>query len=61
MGTHSLRRGAARAILEATGSFSLLLRLGRWHSSAFQLYLDLWREESRAMAPILVEASDDEH
>ena len=61
MGTHSLRRGAARAILETAGSFSRLLRLGRWHSSAFQLYLDLWREESQAITSIMIEASDDEH
>ena len=60
LGTRSLRRGAARAILEAGGSFSQLLRSGQWHSSAYQLYLDLGHEEATAMASALVEASDDE-
>ena len=60
LGTHFFRRGAARAILEAGGSFSQLLRSGQWHSSAYQLYLDLGHEEAAAMASVLVEASDDE-
>ena len=54
------RRGAARAILEAGGSFAQLLRAGQWHSSAFRLYLDLGVEEKKAMAAVLIEASDDE-
>ena len=61
MGTHSLGRGAARAILEAGNSLAQLLRSGHWRSSAFQLYLDFRREESRAMASILIDASDDEN
>ena len=60
LGTHSFRRGAARAILEAGGSFSQLLRLGQWRSSAYKLYLDLGHEESTAMASVLVGSSDDE-
>ena len=60
LGTHSFRRGAARAILEAGGSFAQLLRSGQWHSSAYQLYLDLGHEEATAMASVLVEGSDDE-
>ena len=60
LGAHSFRRGAARAILEAGGSFSQLPRSGQWRSSAYQLYLDLGHEESRAMASIMVEAPDDE-
>ena len=60
LGTHSFRRGAARAILEAGDSFSQLLRSGQWRSSAYQLYLDLGREEANAMASVLVEGSDDE-
>ena len=59
LGTHSFRRGAARAILEAGGSFSQLLRSGQWRSAAYQLYLDLGREEANAMASVLVEGSDD--
>ena len=41
LGAHPLRRGAARATLEAGGSFPQLLRPGQLHSSAHQLYLDL--------------------
>ena len=60
LGPHSFRRGAARAILEAGASFSQRLRSGQWRSSAYQLYLDLGREEASAMASALVEGSDDE-
>ena len=60
LGTHSFRRGDARAILEAGVSFSQLLRSGQWHSSAYQLYLDLGREKASAMASALAEGSDDE-
>ena len=60
LGTHSFRRGAARAILEAGGSFAQLLRPGQWHSSAYQLYRDLGHEEATAMASVLAEGSDDE-
>ena len=60
LGTHSFRRGAARAILEAGGPFSQLLRSGQWRSSAYQPYLDLGHEEASAMASALVVGSDDE-
>ena len=60
LGTHSVRRGAARAILEAGGSFSQLLRAGQWHSTAYKLYLDMGREETTAASPLLGRASDDE-
>ena len=57
MRTHSPRRGAARAILEVGGSLSQLLRSGRRRSSAYQPNLDLGREETRAVASKLVDAS----
>ena len=60
LGSHSIRRGAARAILEAGGSFAQLLKAGQWHSSAFRLYLDLGVEEKKAMAEVLIEHSDEE-
>ena len=60
LGTHSFRMGAARAILEAGGSFPRLLRSGQWRSSAYELYLDLGHEEAGALASALVEGSDDE-
>ena len=58
LGAHPLRRGAARATLEAGGSFPQLLRPGQLHSSAHQLYLDLGDEEPSAMASIMPEASE---
>ena len=58
MGTHSFRRGAARAVLGAGGSLSKLLRSGQWHSSAYQPYVDLGRVGNRAVASLLIEASD---
>ena len=60
LGAHSSRRGAARAIIEAGGFFSQLLRSGQWRSSACQLYLDIGHEEASAMASVLVDGSDDE-
>ena len=60
LGTHSIRRGAARAILEAGGSFAQLLRAGQWHSSAYKVYLDMGREETSAVTSLLADASDDD-
>ena len=60
LGAHSFRRGAARTILEAGGSFSQLLRSGQWPSSAYQLYPDPGHEEANAMASVFVGGSDDE-
>ena len=60
LGTHSIRRGVARAILDAGGSCPQLLRSGQWRSSACQLYLGQCHEEATAMASGLVEGSDDE-
>ena len=60
LGTRSVRRGAARAILVAGGSFSQLLRAGQWHSSAYKLYLDMGRDGATAVSAFLADASDDE-
>ena len=57
--THSIRRGAARAMLGAGGSFAQLLKAGHWHSSAYRLYLDLGVGGAKAMASVLMEASGD--
>ena len=58
MGAHPFRRGAARAILSVGGTFAQLLEAGQWHSSAYQLYIDLGREGPQAVADIRIEASD---
>ena len=60
LGTHSLRRGAARALVAAGGTFAQLLRAGQWHGNAVRLYLDLGEDERRAMTDILIEGSDDD-
>ena len=60
LSSHSVRRGAVRAILEARGSFSQLLRAGQWRSSAYKLYWDMRREETTAVSSRLADASDDE-
>ena len=59
LGAHSIRRGAARAILAAGGTFSQLMKAGQWHSSAFKLYLDLGGEETKGMSSVLIEDSED--
>ena len=55
MGTHSLSRGAGRAILESAGLFARPLSSVYLHSSALQPYLGLGSEETESMAPILIE------
>ena len=54
-----IRRGAARAISDAGASVAQLLRAGQWRSSAYSLFLDLGVEETKAMASILIGASDE--
>ena len=57
---HSIRRGAARAILVAEGSFAQLLRAGQWRPSAYRLYLGVGIEEKKTMASVLLGASGDD-
>ena len=59
LGPRSIRRGAARSVLDAAGSFAQVLRAGLWHSSAYRVYFDLGTEETKATASIMIEASDD--
>ena len=59
LGTHSLRRGAAGAILAAGGTSAQLLKAGQWHSSAYRLYLDMGGGGAKAMASVLIEDSDE--
>ena len=61
MGAQSPRGGSARAIVEAGGPFLWLIRSAQWHLSAYQLYLGPGREESQAIASVLIEASDGDH
>ena len=46
---HSLRRGAARALVAAGGSLSAILKAGSWKSSAFLNYLDVVGVENALM------------
>ena len=43
LGAYGVMQGAARAILEDGGSFSQLVRAGRWRSAPYRLYLDIRR------------------
>ena len=58
LGAHSIRRGAARAILEAGGALAQLLKAGQWNSSAYRLCPDMGGEEAKAMASVLIEDSE---
>ena len=40
------------------GSFTQLLKAGQWHPSAYRLYKNAGVEETQAIDPILIEASD---
>ena len=59
VGAHVSRRRFPTAMQLAGGSFARLLKVGQGHSPAYRVYLDLGREEARAMACILIEASED--
>ena len=60
LGTHSIRRRAARALMFAGGTLAQLLRAGQWRGCGVRAYLDLDEEENRAMMDILIEGSGDE-
>ena len=46
-GLRSLRRGAARELVNRGGDLATLLRAGGWRSAAFRSYLDLVGLETR--------------
>ena len=50
---HSFRIGAATTVLRAGVSDAKIKMLGRWESSAYQLYLRTPRQELASIAPIL--------
>ena len=60
IGTHSPQKGAARATIEAGVSFAQPSKLGRWHSSAFDLLLDLGQGKTQSKASMVIGAPDDE-
>ena len=60
LGAHLFRRGAARALISARGTYAQLLRARQWRGDAVRFYLDLGEDERRAMAGILIEGSEDE-
>ena len=47
-GLHSLRRGAARALVDSGSDLATILKAGGWKSSAFAAYLDLMGVEMNA-------------
>ena len=61
-GLHSLRRGAARELVDRGGDLATLLRAGGWKSSAFRSYLDMVGLENtvcQAGLEALFEGEDD--
>ena len=60
LGTHVLRRGMARDIIDAGGSLATLLRAGDWKSASYIKYLREGQVEERAAADLLIEHSDSE-
>ena len=60
LGPRGIGGGEARAILDAGGTFTQLLRAGQWHFSAYRSYLNLGIGEKQSMASIFFGASDDE-
>ena len=60
LGMHSLRRGAAWAIMPASGTFAQLLRAGQWRGNAMRVLRGPSEGEGRAMADILIGGSEDE-
>jgi hypothetical protein len=60
LGSHSLRRGMARDIVDAGGSLAVLLRAGDWRSSAFLRYLRDHQVEECAVSQLAIDHSDSE-
>ena len=60
IGSHSLRRGMARDIVDAGGSLSTLLHEGDWKSAAVVQYLRENQVEERAVADMLIDHSESE-
>ena len=61
---HSLRRGAAQALVKGGGDLPTLLKAGGWRSSAFKAYMDLMGIENAvftASVNKLIELDDDGH
>ena len=53
LGTHSVRRGAARSIVGNGGGFAQLFKADRWRSSAYRFFLDSGRGRQKIWPPFL--------
>ena len=60
LGSHALRRGMARDILDAGGTLSKVLRAGDWRSAAFVQYLRENQSQELAIASLVIDHSDSE-
>ena len=58
--TRAIRRGATRTITQAGGSFTQILKAGRWYPSADKLFLVLGQVGARATASLLIGVLEDE-
>ena len=60
LGSHALRRGMARDIVDAGGSLATLLRAGQWKSAAFVAYLRENQAQEVAITQLIIDHSDSE-
>ena len=60
LGSHVLRRGMARDIVDAGGSLATLLRVGEWRSAAFVAYLRENHAQDNAISNLVIDHSDSE-
>ena len=60
LGSHALRRGMARDIVDAGGNLATLLRAGDWRSAAFVAYLREHHAEESAISQLVIDHSDSE-
>ena len=58
--THAFRRGMAQDIVNNGGTLATLLKAGDWHSKAFFKYLRDSQVQDKAIAELVVLASDSE-
>ena len=60
IGSHALRRGIARDIIDAGGSLATLLRAGDWRSGAFAAYLRENQAQDVAVSNVVIDHLESE-
>ena len=60
LGSHAIRRGRARDLLDAGASLADVMLAGEWRSSAVLFYLRRHQLDEAAMAKLVLDNSDSE-